>query len=594
MPQIQWAVQSYVAHSLPLSAQRIINFYAEAAPKDAKSPVVIYGTPGIRAFAAKVGAGPIRGLEVMDGVLYALSGDVFYSVDSAGVATALGSIESEAGGVASVSFEITGGSVSAGVNTISSITINGVELLSSAIDFTTDAAATAALVATQIATSVDYTAAALVATVTVEVAVAGVKPNGHQIVITVTGDVTVAETICTLSGGFTMPAIIETTGGAGIPLSSPGCVSMSHNQASPSQLVIVDGTNGWIYDTVNGLQQITDEDFFSADVVDFQDQYFVFNRAGTGQFFISNLNDGTAYLGTDIATAEGDPDNLVALISQRRELWLFGAETIEIWYNSGNVDFPFSRFEGGFLERGCAAAFSIAEDDNSLFWLGEDRLFYRADGYQPQRISQHGIEEALRKYTIVSDACAFIYTMGGHKFYVCTFPAEDATWVYDITTGLWHERQSVGMGRWRVNTYVEAYGKHLVGDFENGRIGELDLDTFQEWGETMQGQATGPSVYADRQRIFHHRFELDIDAGPGLTSGQGSDPQVWLDYSDDGGHTWSARKPFRSMGKIGAYLQRLRWLRLGSARQRIYRITVSDPVVRSIVAAHLDAAAGDH
>lgn len=475
--EVQWAINSYQARALPLSAQQLVNFYAEAAPKDAKSPVVIYGTPGIKSFADTVGDGPIRGTKKMDGVLYAVSGCTLYSVDSTGTATALGSIA---------------------------------------------------------------------------VGASRTPPN------------------CTDK------------------------VSMSHNAASTPQLVIVDGTNGWIYTTTDGLVEITDGDFFPADVVDFQDQYFLFNRAGTGQFFLSNLNDGTVYTATDIATAEGDPDNLLAVISNRREVWLFGAETIEIFWNSGNADFPFVRFEGGFIERGCGAAFSIAEDDNSIFWLGEDRVFYRADGFQPQRISQHGIEEALREYVIISDACAFIYTMAGHKFYVCTFPAEGATWVYDITTKLWHERHSFGMGRWRVSTYVEVYGKHLVGDFEDGKIGELDLDTYQEYGVTMQGQATGPAVDKDRKRIFHRRFELDIEAGTGLTTGQGSDPQVWLDWSDDGGHTWSARKPFRSMGKIGAYMQRLRWLSLGSARQRIYRLTVSDPVKRSIIAAHLDAEAGDH
>lgn len=868
MPQIQWAVHSYVARALPLSAQRIVNFYAEQAPKDAKSPVVLFGAPGTKSFADLVGDGPIRGMEVMDGLLYAVSGCVLYSVDSKGRAIARGSMCNAASASSSVTlgqgatnessaeFSVTAGS-DGDDNKITSIAIDGEEILPAGVNFTTDNATTAALIVSTInggswdvstatynsvkfdypigtvtsrsgitfkpdgtrfyathegggdeifqfdlSTAFDISTAvynskkldvSIQDTIPNDVAfntdgtkmfmvgessdkvhqftlstawdistgtadgvdldvsgedtaptgiafssdgtkmfilgftndsvfqytlttgfdlstatydslslsvnsedslptalhfrpdgkrlfVIGVANdtvfqyslttawnittatydlkskdtssedtqshglafsddgtrmfvsgaigtdavyqydlgdnvsgfivtsvgstviieedtkggNGLSVVITTTGDVQVDPDTTTMEGGFEMPAIVETTGGGGIPLSSPGCVSMSHNQASPSQLAIVDGTNGWIYDTTNGLRQITDEDFFSADVVDFQDQYFIFNRAGTGQFFLSNLNDGTAYLATDIAIAEGDPDNLVALISNRRELWLFGAETIEVWYNSGDVDFPFNRFEGGTIERGLAAAFSIAEDDNSLFWLGEDRIFYRADGYLPQRISQHGIEEALRKYKIVSDACAFIYTMGGHKFYVCTFPAEDATWVYDITTSLWHERQSVGMGRWRVNAYANAYGKHLVGDFEQGRIGELDLDTFEEWGEVMQGQATGPSVYADRQRTFHRRFELDIDAGHGLTSGQGSDPQVWLDYSDDGGHTWSARKPFFSIGKIGAYLQRLRWLRLGQARQRIYRLTVSAPVKRSIVAAHLDAAAGDH
>lgn len=467
--QIQWAKNSYQARALPLSAQRLVNFYVEAAPQDAKDPTVLYGTPGIKAFAASVGDGPIRGVDVMADVLYTVSANTVFSIDSAGTATSLGTINT-----------------------------------------------------------------------------------------------------------------------------SVGPVGMTHNQATTPELIIVDGTDGWIYTTTGGLVRITDGDFFAADVVDFQDQYFVLNRSGTGQFFLSNLNAGTVYTATDIATAEGDPDDLISLISNHRELWLFGAKTTEVWYNSGASDFPFNRFEGAFIERGCAAAFSIAEDDNTIFWLGEDRIVYRATGYTPQRISQHGIEEAFRGYETISDAEAFIYTMAGHKFYVLTFPAEKATWVYDITTGLWHERESFGKGRWRVSVYVEAYGKQLVGDFEDGKIGELDLDTYQEYGVTMQGTATGPPAYADRRRVFHHRFELDIEAGTGLTSGQGSDPQVWLDWSDDGGHTFSARKPFRSMGKIGAYRQRLRWLRLGHARQRVYRLTVSDPVKRSIVAAHLDAEASDH
>ena len=467
--EIQWAINSYQARSLPLSAQRLINFYAEAAPKDAKSPVVLYGSPGIKTFAASVGGGPIRGLDVMNGLLYAVSGNTLYSVNSLGTATFLGEIDT-----------------------------------------------------------------------------------------------------------------------------SSGPVSMTHNQAGTPQLAIVDGLQGWIYDTTNGLVRITATDFFPADVVTFQDQYFIFNRAGTGQWFISNLNNGKSYTATDIGSAEGDPDNVVSLVSNRRELWVFGESTTEIYYNSGNSDFTFSRFEGGFLERGCAAAFSIAEDDNSIFWLGEDRIFYRADGYQPVRISQYGVEEALRKYNVVSDACAFIYTMAGHKFYVVHFGAADQTWVYDITTGLWHERQSAGMGRWRASTHIEVYGKHLVGDSVDGKIGELDLDTYDEYGAVMQGEITGPPVHQDRKRVFHRRFELDIESGVGLTSGQGSDPQVWLDWSDDGGRTYSARKPFRSMGKIGAYTQRLRWLSLGSARQRIYRLTVSDAVKRSIVGANLAAEAGDH
>ncbi|KKL66623.1 hypothetical protein LCGC14_2143130, partial [marine sediment metagenome] len=655
----------------PLSAQQLVNFYAEQAPRDAKSPVALFGTPGIKAFCDGIGDGPIRGMELMNGILYVLSGDVLYSVTSDCVKTILGDIGGDEGGsgvtlptedALDAGYDLTGLACPAPIKTVvtAQVTLNsalafngdgtimyvgdrsssdpnktiyqydldeayevdtrvysgksftvGAESGSGSIDsitFNPDRTKLYIIWSSSLApTARQYTlgTAEDISTCTLDASpllhtfstgLGSLRWNGNgtkyywlstvgaQVVeewsigpgqlpydlddskailldsfnfgnestlledFYITPDETKLFTLdnfdfevlsytfatpgevgtlnydgedtrfeynlCTLnatslefsptghrmyigatSGGpgdvvfqwpltppesasssivnppeiIEMPAIVETPGGGGVPLKSPDCVSMSHNDAATPELVIVDGTNGWIYDTTNGLRQITDEDFFSADVVDFQDQYFVFNRAGTGQFFLSNLNAGSVYTATDIATAEGDPDRLVALISNRRELWLFGAETIEIWYNSGNADFPFSRFEGGFLERGCAAAFSIAEDDNSIFWLAEDRIFYRAEGYTPQRISQHGIEEALRKYKVVSDACAFIYTMGGHKFYVCTFAAEDATWVYDITTGLWHERRSDGMGRWRVSVYADAFGKHLVGDFEDGR-----------------------------------------------------------------------------------------------------------------------------
>lgn len=469
MPPVQFAIHSYQARALPLSAQRLVNFYAEQAPNDAKSQVVVYGTPGIKSFADLVGDGPLRGAKVMAGTLYVVSGDTLYEISSDGTATSKGTINT-----------------------------------------------------------------------------------------------------------------------------SSGRVSMAVNLADPQQLAIVDGQDGWIFDTTNGLQQITDADFKTADVVDFQDGYFVFNRAGTSQFFISNLNDGLTIDSTDFATVEGASDELVSLVNNHRELWLFGARTTEVWFNSGDTDFPFERISGSFMERGCAAAFSVAVDDNTVFWLGDDHIVYRAHGYTPVRISTHAIEEALRGYGTVDDAFAFFYTMGGHKFYVLTFPTEKATWVFDVATQLWHERESFGKGRWRVNAYAFAYGKHLVGDFENGRVGELDLDTFEEWGETLQSIATSPPSYGDKERLFFRRFEVDIEAGVGLTSGQGEDPQIWLDWSQDGGRTWSQRKPPRSMGKKGEYRTRLRWLRLGQSRDRVFRLTVADPVKRSILSAHMDIERGLH
>lgn len=463
MPPVQFAVQSYQAESLPLSAQRLVNLYAEAAPPDAKSNVVLLGSPGLKSFAT-AGPGPINGTHVMAGILYVVSGTGFYSVASDGTATLLGSVDSD------------------------------------------------------------------------------------------------------------------------------DRVSMDDNGV---QLCIVTGTAGYIYTVAGGFVGISDPDFTDADFVTYQDSYFIFHRTGTAIFFISNLNNGLAYLATDFATAEGDADTLVTVISNHREVWLFGADTIEIWYNSGKADFPFERLAGPFIERGCAAGHSAIRIDNTLMWLGEDRVVYRANGFNPQRVSQHAMESAIERYAVVSDAFAFTYTMSGHKVYALTFPTEKATWIYDSATGLWHERESTGLdGRWRANAYANAYGKHLVGDSVNANIGELDPDTYAEYGDVMQGIATAPPAHFDRKRVFFRRFELDVETGVGLTSGQGSDPLITLDYSDDGGRTYSARKPPRSMGKIGEYQWRLRWNRMGQSRNRIYRAIITDPVKRAIVAAHLEAEPG--
>lgn len=370
-------------------------------------------------------------------------------------------------------------------------------------------------------------------------------------------------------------------------IAGSGRVSMADNA---TQLCIVNGIQGYIYTVTGGLVQITDPSFLSADTVAYQDGYFIFNASGTGQFFISNLLDGLTYTATDFADAEGNVDNLVAVFTNHRELFLYGERTTEVWYNSGNLDFPFSRIGGSFIERGCAAKHSIADIDNTMIFLGDDKIVYRMEGYTPQRISQHAIESAIEGYTSISSAYAFSYTMDGHKFYVLTFP--EATWVYDASTQLWHERQSFGLSKWRASDYVEAYGKHLVLDSENGNIGELDNDTYTEYGNTMQGIAAAPPIHSDRRRMFMSRFELDIETGVGLTSGQGSDPQIMLEWSDDGGRTFGTRQPWRSIGKIGEYRQRLRWNRMGSFRNRVLKLIVSDPVKRVGIAAHAELKVG--
>lgn len=371
-------------------------------------------------------------------------------------------------------------------------------------------------------------------------------------------------------------------------------VSMSDNG---TQLCIVNGAQGYIYTVTGGFQLITDPAFNPAQTVTFFDNYFVFDWNDTNKFFISNTLDGTTYSALAFASAEVNPDNVLATVNQQENLLIFGQKTIETWYDSGDVNFPFNRYDGATIERGCIAPLSIVKEDNSVFFLGDDLIFYRLNGVVPVRISTHAIEWAWSQYSTQEDATIWSYTWQGHKFLVLTFPAGNATWIYDIATGLWHERISFNesnesMQRWRASCGINCYGRILVGDNYTGRIGFLDSSVFTEYGNLMQAYMISPVIFSDRKRVFMHRFELDVESGVGLTTGQGSDPQFMLDWSDDGGRTWSGLQIWHTAGKIGEYRTRLRWLRMGQFRQRVFRLTISDPVIRTIISSNIDVSIG--
>lgn len=368
-------------------------------------------------------------------------------------------------------------------------------------------------------------------------------------------------------------------------VSGSGNVSMSDNG---TQLIIVNGENGYVWSESVGFVRITSVGFNPAKTVTFFDNYFVLDHVDTNQFFISDTLDGLNYDPLNYASAEVQPDYVLATINQQENLLIFGQTTIETWYDSGDVNFPFNRYDGATIERGCASALAIVKEDNSVFFIGNDGMAYRLNGVIPTRISTYAIETAWSQYQTIADATAFSYTYQGHKWVVFTFPTGNATWVYDIATSMWHERvsftaQGVSMQRWRVSCYANCYGKQLVGDNLNGIVGYIDANTYTEYGNPIQAFMVSPIIHDDRNRVFIYKFELDVESGVGLTSGQGSDPQVMLNWSDDGGRTFSALQQWHSMGKIGEYKKRLRWLRLGQARNRVFKVTISDPTIRTII-----------
>lgn len=305
----------------------------------------------------------------------------------------------------------------------------------------------------------------------------------------------------------------------GTLLTTKGPISIAENGIIA---VIVDGKNGYAVDlSSNVVTRIVNDAFYGADRVGFIDGYFIFNKPDTQQFYISSLY-GSSFDGLDFASAEGAPDLLVSLIVDHREVWMFGDTTTEVYYNSGNADFPIERITGAYLEHGCAAAQSVAKLDNTVFWLGKDSngngTVWRANGYTPQRISTHALEYALQTYSQISDALAYTYQADGHAFYMLTFPQAGKTWCYDAATGLWHERAYWNAGnfeRHRSNCLAFYSGTHVVGDYENGKLYALDPDYFMDDGEPLVAQRSAPVVNNDGKRLFHHCIQVEIEEGVG-------------------------------------------------------------------------------
>jgi hypothetical protein len=354
-----------------------------------------------------------------------------------------------------------------------------------------------------------------------------------------------------------------------------------------NSIMVVADNLGYYY---NGstVQLIADTDFPGAEWVECLDGYFIVGAPNSGEFFVSANRNPASWDALDFATAEKYPDDLVRGIVNFGEIVLFGRESGEVWYNSGASDFPLDRVPTGFFEKGLKSRHGAAKADNRVFFPGHDDIVYALNGYQPERVSTYAVEQAMVTATD-KNFIGLSWTESGHTFYAMT--CADWTFVYDCSTGLWHERRSYQQSNWRGAFVVRAFGKWLVGDSNSNKLGELTPSLFTEWGDVLRTSCAAPSVTNDNKRIQHARLEMVFEQGTGALSGAGSDPKVMLRWSDDGGRTWS-NEHWRNLGKIGEFRRRTVWYRLGQARDRVYEYAVSDPVRRTLIFATLEAEAG--
>jgi hypothetical protein len=347
------------------------------------------------------------------------------------------------------------------------------------------------------------------------------------------------------------------------------------------QTIVVNGEKAWTYTPgTSTFAEVTDADYSHSVDCCFVGGYIAHVEGDTDQWFISALSDATSYSSNDYASAESATDGLNGILALNNDVWLFGPSSIEVWQNTGAADFPFERISQ--IEKGLAATFAKAKLDNTIYWLGSNGIVYRAEGYSARRISKRPIEQSIASETL-SEAFAFAYEDAGNAYFVLTFPS-GKTWVYNVATGRWHRRKSFEMERWRANTYLFAYNKHLVGDTTQGKVWELDRSTFTEGTDPLVWERKSQFISADGEYLRAAELELEFDMGHGLTTGQGSAPLVDMCYSDDGGRNFTVWRQ-ASLGLTGEYRNRARFHGLGRFRQRMFWIRISDPVPRDLVAA---------
>jgi hypothetical protein len=561
---------SYVTRSPNAADARMVNLYPEVIPEGGKEAAWLQRAPGLRLLAT-FPTGPVRGLWQYGSYGYAVAGNKLYRVDTDWTYHELGTVAG-----------------SSNVNMVD----NGTQLFIAAgatgyiynnSDFTLQCNTTNA------STTVTTTDNSLIwvgqpvsgPNIPVGATVVSINTNGTTFVISANATATATGVTLTFSPFFT---------------------------------------------------QITDPDFQGAVGVGFLDGYFVFNQPNSQKFWVTESYNGLAIDSLAFASAEGSPDNLVTLIVDHREVWLFGTNSVEVWYNAGTPDFPLARIQGAFNEIGCLAAYSVAKLDNGLFWLGSDArgngIVYRSKGYSGERISTHAVEWQIQQYALLSDAVGYTYQQDGHSFYVLNFPTANTTWVYDVATEAWHERagwENNAFTRHRGNCQMNFNNTIVIGDYVAGGIYAYDSTVYteagsiQKWLRSWRALPTGQN---DLKRTAHHSLQLDCQSGVGIpgedytyingkyiitedgyylitedgdylvaesTLFPGVNPQVMLRWSDDGGHTWS-NEHWKSMGKIGQTGYRVIWRRLGMTlklRDRVYEISGTEPVEIAIMGAEL-------
>lgn len=611
---------SYEAPSIYQDAQECINFVPEIDPlkqPGERGVVALYPTPGLTSLVLFQNQQEVRGLRTLSGgsILLAVCGQYVYALTSTYVVTMVGQLNSTSGivgitdnginayivdgtyrytwRISSPSSAVFTGSISGTTLTVTAITNGTIAINQSlfGVGVTQETVITALGTGSGGIGTYTINQSQTVASELMNSATAGATVTGSIATTTLTvtavtsGTLYVGQTIqgSTVTAQTIITALGTGTGGA-------GTYTVNNSQTVTSRTLY--GLNWSVLPTTDGA-------FTGGTAVDIVDNYFVYNRPDTQQFGASNALSPISGA-TSFSSKDGAPDNLMALIVDHREVYLLGEVSSEVWIDAGTSPFPFQRIPGTSTQHGIAAKFSVARLGNSFAYLSRNirgqAQIVQMNGYVPTRISTHAVENSLTNQT-VSDAVGWTYQLEGHEVYVISFPSINLTWCYDVASGMWHKwlyTNNLGQyERARGNCCVQFQGLVMVGDYANGKIYKLDPMNYTDDGQYVRRLRRAPHLVTDFQREYFDELQIQFQPGVGNSTGNGVNPQAMLRWSDNGGSTWS-NEHWTSIGLIGKYANRAIWRRLGWARDRVFEVSITDPVKAVIVSANLKSSAGDN
>ena len=654
MPDFGFVGPSYTANSIYQNDQECINFFPEVDPtkqQGERGVIALYPTPGLITQVVLPAGAEVRGMRTVSGgaQMIAVCGAYVYVLSSNLSPTIVGILNTTSGRVnvtdnginvyivdgtyryawriASISTAIFTGSISGTTLTVSNLQSGTIAIGN-------------ALFGVGVAQETVITGGSGTSwTVNTSQTVSATLMNSSA-ATTITGTLTAGSTNATLSTTSTV-YLGQTIQGSTVPSNTMVTAILTPSGGNNLYTVSTNTTvsSRTMYALNFTVIPSNDGAFSGGTTVDIIDNYFVYSRPNSQQFGASDALSPVSQA-LSFASKDGAPDNLVALIVDHREVYLMGEASSEVWADVGAFPFPFQRIPGTSTQHGIAAQFSVSRLGDSFAYVsrnirGQGEVMMM-QGYKPTRISTHAVENSITNQYI-DDAIAWTYQLEGHEVYVVSFPTMNLTWAFDIASGMWHKWLYVNsmntFQRHRGNCCALFQGMVLVGDYANGKIYELDKNTYTDDGNYTRRVRRAPHLVADFQRQYFEELQIQFQPGVGFTGLSQTNnlflsspyyitptatltilpnqtitlgiqsainastpttlPQAMLRWSDDGGSTWS-NEHWVTIGQTGKYQNRAIWRRLGIARDRVFEVVVTDPVKAVIISSNLKVSAGEN